>query len=79
MSQASHASHSAKPAAKKGLWARIVQFFHEVLIELKKVQRPTRSELWKMFLTVIFFVAVIMAFVGILDVVFNQAVFWIFG
>ncbi len=73
------ASRGHKGAAKKSLWARIIQFFKEVIAEFKKVQRPTRSELWKMFLTVVFFVAVVMAFVALVDLAFNQLVFWVFG
>nr|WP_285895851.1 preprotein translocase subunit SecE [Trueperella bernardiae] len=61
------------------MWQRIITFFKEVVAELKKVQRPTRKELWQLFLTVVFFVAVVMVFVGVIDVVFNQAMFWIFG
>lgn len=80
MSQAaaSNRGHGAsKP--KKGFFARIVQFFREVFIELKKVQRPTRAELWKLFLTVVFFVAVVMVFVALIDIVFAELVFFIFG
>ncbi|MFT3944868.1 MAG: preprotein translocase subunit SecE [Ancrocorticia sp.] len=69
-----------KPVAdKQGLFARIALFFRQVLGELKKVQRPSRQELGQMFLTVILFVIVIMAFVGILDFVFSQITLWIFG
>lgn len=68
---------SSKP--KKGFFARIVQFFQEVFRELKKVQRPSRSELWKLFLTVVFFVAVVMLFVALIDIVFAELVFFIFG
>ncbi|QRV01849.1 preprotein translocase subunit SecE [Arcanobacterium phocisimile] len=81
MSQASASSHGNKPAKteSQGFFARIIQFFHEVFVELKKVQRPTRSELWKLFLTVVFFVTVVMIFVGIIDLVFAQLVLVIFG
>ncbi|KTF04060.1 MULTISPECIES: preprotein translocase subunit SecE [Trueperella] len=75
MSQAA----SRRESESKGLWQRIITFFKEVVAELKKVQRPTRKELWQLFLTVVFFVAVVMVFVGVIDVVFNQAMFWIFG
>ncbi len=80
MSQAASASsRGRKSTEKKGLWRRIVTFFKEVLAEFKKVQRPTRKELWNLFLTVVFFVTIVMIFVAILDVVFNQSMFWIFG
>lgn len=70
---------AASSAKKEGFFARIVRFFREVLIEFKKVQRPSRSELWKLFLTVVFFVAVVMAFVTLIDIVFAELVFVIFG
>ncbi|NLW13430.1 MAG: preprotein translocase subunit SecE [Trueperella sp.] len=80
MSQAASASsRGRKSTEKKSLWRRIVTFFKEVLAEFKKVQRPTRKELWNLFLTVVFFVTIVMIFVSILDLVFNQSMFWIFG
>ncbi|AWG04165.1 preprotein translocase subunit SecE [Trueperella pyogenes] len=73
------AAASRRNAESKNLWRRIITFFKEVLAEFKKVQRPTRKELWQLFLTVVFFVAVVMIFVGVIDVIFNQGMFWIFG
>lgn len=72
-------SDGKKSAEKKGLFARIIGFFKEVLVELKKVKTPTRQELWQMFWTVTFFVLIVMVFVGLVDLVFGQAMFWIFG
>ncbi|MFC5281316.1 preprotein translocase subunit SecE [Arcanobacterium canis] len=66
-------------AVKEGFFARIITFFKEVIAEFKKVQRPTREELWKMFVTVVIFVTIIMVFVTAIDLVFNQSMFWIFG
>ncbi|ADH93105.1 preprotein translocase subunit SecE [Arcanobacterium haemolyticum] len=81
MSQASASNHGHKPAEShsQGFFARIIQFFREVFVELKKVQRPTRAELWKLFLTVVFFVAVVMAFVAVIDLIFAQLVLLIFS
>ncbi|MDY5584515.1 MAG: preprotein translocase subunit SecE [Arcanobacterium sp.] len=78
---ASNKGHAHKGAAaqKQGLFARIITFFKQVLAEFKKVQRPTMEDLWKMFLTVLGFLVVVMIFVGVIDVVFNQSVFWVFG
>ncbi|MCI7551188.1 MAG: preprotein translocase subunit SecE [Actinomycetaceae bacterium] len=73
-------SAGAKSAsAKQGIFARLITFFKEVIIEFKKVQRPTPSELWQMFLTVLSFLVVVMVFVGLLDLAFSQTVFWVFG
>ena len=69
----------AEAAEKQGFIARLVAFFRQVIGEFKKVQRPTRSELWSMFLTVVAFLLVVMAFVLALDILFSKGVFWIFG
>ncbi len=78
---ASHTGQQRQSAnAKKlGFFARIIAFFKQSLAEFKKVQRPTGEELWKMFVTVVSFLIIVMIFVAVLDVVFNQAVFWVFG
>lgn len=64
---------------KRGLFARIALFVRQVIAELKKVVRPTRSELWTYFVAVLVFVLIVMAFVGLLDLVFGRAVLWVFG
>ncbi|MFY9262210.1 MAG: preprotein translocase subunit SecE [Actinomycetaceae bacterium] len=79
VSPAAASNNARKKAQKKGLIERIVQFFKEVLRELKKVQRPTRAELWKLFLTVVFFVSIVMVFVGLLDLGFAKLVMLVFG
>ncbi|KMY24166.1 preprotein translocase subunit SecE [Actinobaculum suis] len=78
MSQTAAAS-KRESADKKGVFARLAQFFREIFSELKKVQRPTRDELWQMFITVLVFVLAVMVFVGIFDLLFGQLTFWIFG
>lgn len=74
-------SQSAKraEASKPSVWERLVQFFREIWAELRKVQTPTRSELWQMFLTVTVFIAVIMLFVWGIDLIFGRLSLWIFG
>ncbi len=79
MNEAAAGKKKSAPATKQGFFYRIALFFRQVLGELKKVQRPTRQELWQMFLTVIAFVAVVMVFVGLFDALFGQGTFWIFG
>ena len=64
---------------KQGFFARLALFFRQIFAELKKVQRPTQSELWDIFVTVIVFVALVMLFVGLLDAVFSKIVLWVFG
>ncbi|MBR5950135.1 MAG: preprotein translocase subunit SecE [Actinomycetaceae bacterium] len=73
---------SAKQLAtqeKKGIFARLALFFRQIFAELKKVQRPTQSELWDVFVTVIVFVALVMLLVYGLDAAFSRIVLWVFG
>nr|WP_306471035.1 preprotein translocase subunit SecE [Actinotignum schaalii] len=74
------ASKSSKGAAeKKGFFARLAQFFHEIFGELKRVQRPSREELGQLFTTVVLFILAVMVFIGIFDLIFGRATVWIFG
>ena len=50
-----------------------------MLDELRKVVRPTRSELINYTLVVIVFVSVMMLIVSGLDAAFTRAVLWVFG
>lgn len=54
-------------------------FLAQVLDELRKVVRPTRSELINYTLVVIVFVAAMMLIVSGLDAVFTRGVLWVFG
>ncbi|NLI19470.1 MAG: preprotein translocase subunit SecE [Actinomycetales bacterium] len=70
---------SPAPARKRGLLARLSLFIRQIIAELRKVVRPSRSELWTFFLVVIVFVLAIMVFVGVLDFLFGQLVFFVLG
>jgi len=80
---------AARPSAPKaagngssqsrGLFARIALFVRQVIAELKKVVRPTRSELITYTSVVLVFVAVIMAFVTVIDLGIGKLTFWVFG
>ncbi|MDO5701531.1 MAG: preprotein translocase subunit SecE [Bowdeniella nasicola] len=63
----------------RGLFARIALFYRQVIAELRKVVRPTKTELWTFFTVVLVFVIAIMAFVGVLDFVFGKFVLAIYG
>ena len=54
-------------------------FITQVLDELRKVVRPTRSELLNYTAVVIVFVTVMMLIVAGLDFVFTRLVLWVFG
>jgi len=64
---------------KRGLFARIALFVRQVVAELKKVVRPTRSELLTYTSVVLVFVLVVMAFVTALDFVIGRVTLWVFG
>ena len=81
--EGSAARPSTKTARKgderPGLFARIALFFRQVKGELKKVVRPTRSDLVTYTSVVLVFVAVIMAFVTVIDLGIGKLTFWVFG
>jgi preprotein translocase subunit SecE len=61
-------------------WFRRLQLFvSQILDELRKVVRPTRSELWNYTLVVIVFVSVMMALVAGVDFGFSKLVGLVFG
>ncbi|WP_225752976.1 preprotein translocase subunit SecE [Actinotalea sp. Marseille-Q4924] len=68
-----------KQPERRGVFARIALFVRQVVAELKKVVRPTRSELINYTTVVLVFVIVVMAFVTVLDLGIGTAVGWIFG
>ena len=61
-------------------WYRAAALFvSQILDELRKVVRPTRSELWNYTLVVIVFVTFMMALVSVLDLGFSRLVGLVFG
>ena len=61
-------------------WIRRLQLFvSQILDELRKVVRPTRSELWNYTIVVIVFVTVMMALVSAMDYGFTKLVGLVFG
>nr|WP_270887535.1 preprotein translocase subunit SecE [Pedococcus sp. 5OH_020] len=54
-------------------------FVSQILDELRKVVRPTRSELVNYTIVVIVFVTFVMAFVSAVDFGFTKLVLWVFG
>ncbi len=57
----------------------IALFVSQILDELRKVVRPTRSELWNYTLVVIVFVTVMMAITAGVDYGFTKLVGLVFG
>ena len=70
---------STSEDTRRGLFARIALFVRQVVAELKKVVRPTRSELMTYVSVVLVFVVVVMAFVTVLDLIIGQLTLWAFG
>jgi preprotein translocase subunit SecE len=68
-----------KDGHKRSLFARVALFVRQVVAELKKVVRPTRSELFTYTGVVLVFVLVVMAFVTVLDLGIGQVTLWVFG
>ena len=54
-------------------------FISQILDELRKVVRPTRSELINYTVVVIVFVTFVMALVSTVDFGFTKLVLWVFG
>lgn len=73
------ASAGTAGTEKRGVFARLALFIRQIIAELRKVVRPSRSELWTYFVVVIVFVAAMMLFVGILDFLFGQLMLLIYG
>ena len=64
---------------KLGFFGRILQFFREVVAELKKVVTPTRKQLLNYTLVVLGFILFMMLLVTVLDLVFGKLVGFVFG
>jgi preprotein translocase subunit SecE len=64
---------------RPGLFALVAVFVRQVVAELKKVVRPSRTELVTYTTTVLVFVAIVMAFVLVVDLAVGKGVFWAFG
>jgi len=58
---------------------RLRLFLRQVVAELKKVVRPTRTELITYTTVVLVFVVAVMIYVSILDIGFGKLVLWAFG
>jgi preprotein translocase subunit SecE len=71
-------SSSSRPS-QAGFLARVRRFFRQVVAELRKVVRPTRTELITYTTVVFVFVLAVMTYVSGLDYGFGKLVLWVFG
>jgi preprotein translocase subunit SecE len=73
---------SANPSSRSqraGMISRLRLFMRQVVAELKKVVRPTRTELLTYTAVVLVFVLAVMTYVSLLDYGFGKLVLWVFG
>ncbi|MDT0189842.1 preprotein translocase subunit SecE [Rothia terrae] len=78
-SVAASAGRTPETDKRRGFFGRILQFFREIIAELKKVTTPTKKELANYVAVVLVFVVFMMLLIFGLDYLFGQAAFWIFG
>ena len=68
-------TEETKPRRRGGIGL----FIRQVLAELRKVVRPTRTELVTYTSVVLVFVLAVMTYVSVLDFGFGRLVLWAFG
>lgn len=79
MTTSSTTSNRTVRKTRSGLLSRVRLFVRQVVSELKKVVRPTRTELITYTTVVLVFVLTVMTFVFGLDFAFGKLVLWAFG
>ena len=65
--------------AKKGPFKRLALFYRQIVAELRKVVWPSRNQLASYTTVVIFFVAIMIALVTLIDYGLNHAAKYVFG
>lgn len=75
------AGSSSRPSRddRGGLLQRLSLFFRQVVAEMRKVVRPTRSELITYTAVCMVFVVVVMAYIATLDFGLGKLVLLVFG
>jgi preprotein translocase subunit SecE len=68
-----------RPEKQPSIIARFAKFIREVVSELRKVIWPTRKQQITYTIVVLVFVAIVVAVVSGLDLLFDKGVFWIFA
>ena len=65
--------------AKKGPLKRLALFYRQIIAELRKVVWPSRNQLTSYTTVVIFFVAIMIALVTLIDYGLNHGAKYVFG
>ena len=76
---ASTPRRSSPASARSAKRIGVALFVRQVIAELRKVVRPTRTELITYTTVVMAFVVVVMAFVSVLDIGLGKLVLLVFG
>ena len=76
---ASSPRRSGSTSARSSKRVGVALFLRQVLAELRKVVRPTRTELITYTSVVMVFVVVVMAYVSGLDIALGKVVLLVFG
>jgi preprotein translocase subunit SecE len=69
----------APPRRRPGMWHRLVQYYREVVSELRKVIWPGRHELFTYTVVVLIFVVFVTALVAGMDFGLTKVVLGVFG
>ncbi len=64
---------------EKGFFARIPQFYRQVISELRRVVWPTRKQVSTYTAVLMVFVTFMIIVIGIFDLGLTKLIFWIFG
>jgi preprotein translocase subunit SecE len=64
---------------EKNFFARIPQFYRQVVSELRRVVWPTRKQVSTYTTVVMVFVTFMIAVISIFDLGLTKVIFWIFG
>ena len=64
---------------EKSFFARIPQFYRQVVSELRRVVWPTRKQVTTYTTVVMAFVTFMIAVISIFDLGLTKVIFWIFG
>ncbi|MFM8842364.1 MAG: preprotein translocase subunit SecE [Actinomycetota bacterium] len=64
---------------EKGFFARIPQFYRQVLSELRRVVWPTRKQVSTYTTVVMVFVTFMIVVISLFDLGLTKVIFWIFG
>lgn len=72
-------SENEVQSEEKSFFARIPQFYRQVVSELRRVVWPTRKQVSTYTVVVMAFVTFMIIVIGIFDVVLAKVIFWVFG